>query len=148
MRGILYFKAICRYRRGITPAHAGNTELYFIADIDERDHPRACGGILFLALRPILSFGITPAHAGNTISSVVSVPRIWDHPRACGEYLPLLFFLFTYLGSPPRMRGILPFPSDSNSRIRITPAHAGNTKVASGFFVGHRDHPRACGEYF
>ncbi len=33
------------------------------------------------------------------------------------------------------------------NRIRITPAPAGNTNVAVGYFVFIWDHPRACGEH-
>ena len=45
------------------------------------------------------------------------------------------------------MRGILIQDKPPLKRVRITPAHAGNTVLGVvGDFVGE-DHPRACGEY-
>ena len=69
-----------------------------------------------------------------------------DHPRACGEngysaILPILGW-----GSPPRMRGKLPSISSGNDLTRITPAHAGKTRLHNVFFLDSEDHPRACGE--
>ena len=126
MRGILQVFPDVLLRRGITPAHAGNTDCQerYIADL--WDHPRACGeylttsilnvpllgspprmrGILSQAAREEQRQGITPAHAGNTTCRRSCRPRRGDHPRACGEYSPWPPPSTVVPGSPPRMRGI------------------------------------------
>ena len=43
-------------------------------------------------------------------------------------------------GIPPKY-DVMPYPT------RITPAHAGNTKLSGKIVAVHGDHPRACGEY-
>ena len=93
-------------RRGIIPAHAGNTFGHRTAPTVHGDHPRACGEhhITVQTVMPEsgssprmrgtriaddiarVAAGIIPAHAGNTRPP----PRRWrrwrDHPRACGEH--------------------------------------------------------------
>ena len=147
MRGILFEFTHDFGVPGITPAHAGNTVISHICRNPLRDHPRACGEYnqIRLANRGIrgspprmrgirLPFhkfrvqgGITPAHAGNTIGFNFTFILIWDHPRACGEYQQTALQLQIQTGSPPRMRGILTSFDVLHNRIRITPAHAGNT---------------------
>ena len=90
---------------GITPAHAGKTELRRPRDFDGRDHPRACGenyqtivfppswrgspprmrGKQSRKSRGRHSPGITPAHAGKTVNDSEQGSHAQDHPRACGE---------------------------------------------------------------
>ena len=133
---------------GITPAHAGNTQMVFRSVLPTKDHPRACGeyhngwryrrenqgspprmrGILSERLSDCRISGITPAHAGNTKDSTTGTGDVKDHPRACGEYLHKLTKKEIWQGSPPRMRGIPP----SSGSVANRP----------------RDHPRACGEYW
>jgi len=91
--------------------------------------------------------GITPAYAGNTVSIHAFCQSIKDHPRVCGEHLLIFSFIFSNLGSPPRMRGTLRsflalFRSD-----RITPAYAGNTNKSDYIMAWEQDHPRVCGEH-
>ena len=160
-------------RRGITPAHAGNTVSVSGRSGDLQDHPRACGehsschpakspvklgspprmrGTRSPCRAAVATCRITPAHAGNTSGS--GAPRTsspQDHPRACGEH-----FSCTWHSKPVLMHG-------------ITPAHAGNTRPDQGrphhlqgspprmrgTPVPHcgtsmrhfEDHPRACGEH-
>ena len=131
---------------GITPAHAGKTELRRPRDFDGRDHPRACGENALFALRryPALGspprmrgklegvevveavVGITPAHAGKTRHPCGRPERPRDHPRACGGKLA----------------------RDKAARIMpgITPAHAGKTRTMPLLVRKAGDHPRACGE--
>ena len=45
------------------------------------------------------------------------------------------------------MRGILTNRLLCQASMGITPAHAGNTRIALVRDAGYRDHPRACGEY-
>ena len=134
-------------RRGIIPAHAGNTIMMGMASLMSRDHPRACGehrpisqsGIPERGSSPRMRgtpesyrsrsklSGIIPAHAGNTFDTwgIAICPR--DHPRACGEHLYPPFDRCAPSGSSPRMRGTL----------------------LSTHYVADNsgDHPRACGEH-
>ena len=50
------------------------------------------------------------------------------------------------MGSPPRVRGTAPQRHDRKSRIRITPACAGNRFLSVTDKTLNRDHPRVCGE--
>ena len=69
---------------------------------------------------------ITPAHAGKT-------PQVQ-------------FWQGVSRGSPPRMRGKLPFDCVPAVVERITPAHAGKTLREIVSWIPAKDHPRACGE--
>ena len=86
MRGIHNIMLIIEKMLGITPAHAGNTQLRTYSIPPERDHPRACGEYVSMASTLLMyggspprmrgipvnqgsqlgHDGITPAHAGNT----------------------------------------------------------------------------------
>ena len=69
-----------------------------------------------------------------------------DHPRACGE-LPCSFGTpWLDHGSSPRMRGTLDYQAQGYIRVRIIPAHAGNSLSESRQPRPPPDHPRACGE--
>ncbi len=91
--------------------------------------------------------GITPAYAGSTGLTVTSRQRERDHPRVCGEHLIYFAFQAVVPGSPPRMRGALPFPSTVSFVYGITPAYAGSTALLYDRFQEIRDHPRVCGEH-
>ena len=70
-----------------------------------------------------------------------------DHPRACGEHVLAIAGPIPVRGSSPRMRGTR-YASDSrDGRVRIIPAHAGNTERKGVRIYADRDHPRACGEH-
>ena len=82
-------------QRGITPARAGKTGCYVIADDGKRDHPHSCGKDCSLFLVPTKGLGspplvrerllrirntlnffrITPARAGKTYIQLFSQPR-------------------------------------------------------------------------
>ena len=152
---------------GIIPALAGNTTVILQNLSADRDHPRACGehivecfmrkttlgssprlrGTLERANGDGAHDGIIPALAGNTLRDTECRVRGGDHPRACGEHIPGLFHKRFRLGSSPRLRGTLSFPTQSLGGLGIIPALAGNTKAkdAIGSWLG--DHPRACGEH-
>ena len=72
-------------------------------------------------------YGITPAHAGKTKSVRCGAKRKKDHPRPCGENELQIPEFFAPVGSPPPMRGKLLSGPQSDSALRITPAHAGKT---------------------
>ena len=48
---------------------------------------------------------ITPAPAGKTLWSKISNPKLQDHPRTCGENIKYFRISFSWLGSPPHLRG-------------------------------------------
>ena len=165
MRGKHRLQELEEFRRRIIPAHAGQTNEYIQAIHVWTDHPRACGANSrsdSICARPTgssprmrgkpgvgqLGLGtprIIPAHAGQTFCMSNFFSCGPDHPRACGANYPCSMSMPTGYGSSPRMRGKLDDLRDMLSRVRIIPAHAGQT--ASGFPHGERmpDHPRACG---
>ena len=146
-RGILFQMEQMSMSMRFTPAHAGNTRLFFLKSCLPEGHPRSRGEYQaeedperFWQGSPPLTRGIlpgrrqiqsglrfTPAHAGNTWK----VGR-WNkpglvHPRSRGEYLPLIRWRAREIGSPPLTRGIHFSGSPGSKRHRFTPAHAGNT---------------------
>ena len=149
----------------IIPAHAGQTGNANMPHGKPTDHPRACGanygrtGISGYDYgssprmrgkprrrgRHALRGRIIPAHAGQTSSTYTESSWITDHPRACGAN-PQIFTDKEYMiGSSPRMRGKLRPVTARPSRIRIIPAHAGQTVSAVAQHNTLPDHPRACG---
>ena len=90
---------------------------------------------------------ITPAHTGNTRSSDRICYLGQDHPRTYGEHYPRPLTYEHILGSPPHIRGTPIFSPFSFSCNGITPAHAGNTRVAGEQYALRWDHPRTCGEH-
>ena len=151
---------------GITPAHAGKTEVIGKQNRDGRDHPRACGenrctrcnrdnrrgspprmrGKPLLLIVAHSAAGITPAHAGKTLHLPFGILHRWDHPRACGENLFRIAHCLRRRGSPPRMRGKPKYGAWYGMNGGITPAHAGKTSEVGNGHLIDGDHPRACGE--
>ena len=70
-----------------------------------------------------------------------------DHPRLRGEYAYAPIVLLYSLGSPPLARGIPQRPFATALQDGITPACAGNTRIACVVGQNDRDHPRLRGEY-
>ena len=91
---------------------------------------------------------IIPAHAGQTMSASATLGSVSDHPRACGANQIGHFTIRGADGSSPRMRGKRRWRSPRRSRIRIIPAHAGQTHHRCCRRVREPDHPRACGANF
>ncbi len=81
--------------------------------------------------RPRRSRGITPARAGSTCGSSVLLGPTVDHPRSRGEHRSTVASTGPASGSPPLARGAPGSPPRWTSRVRITPARAGSTRVAS-----------------
>ena len=129
------------------------------------DHPRACGanhpapqayaltrgssprmrGKPIPPLAHRIERRIIPAHAGQT--AIQSAFQIWgtDHPRACGANTTRAALFARMFGSSPRMRGKPDECRRANRRIRIIPAHAGQTPKSELSKFINADHPRACG---
>ena len=89
---------------------------------------------------------ITPAHAGKTDDGQRIITDTADHPRACGENKSSHSAYGKVHGSPPRMRGKPCKLSLTVKNVRITPAHAGKTRIFVSIDFVTTDHPRACGE--
>ena len=137
------------YGNRITPAHAGKTFLFPERSLELSDHPRTCGEnhmtlpmsvsangspphmrgkLLLVYLSPCYP-RITPAHAGKTTDNVSLPVLVSDHPRTCGENAQAHAKIEGSDGSPPHMRG-KPNPDNITiPAIRITPAHAGKTRI-------------------
>ena len=168
MRGKVVGEFIEFAFRRITPARAGKRQIAEALDIDERDHPRACGEkFVHRATRKRLGGSpprvrgkvrglqcfagiprITPARAGK--SPAASSPRspTRDHPRACGEKGDSVGAVAHDIGSPPRVRGKAADRQTVSVRPRITPARAGKRPATTSTRKCTWDHPRACGEKY
>ena len=168
MRGKHRFRHFGFQRKRIIPAHAGQTVIFFLENLPDSDHPRACGAndiVVFFTkpchgssprmrgkpgLHVAISFTnrIIPAHAGQTCRLRVFRRFGADHPRACGANAIASAASSSGSGSSPRMRGKLA----GNRRCpwcgRIIPAHAGQTRRRSIELSLPADHPRACGANF
>ena len=130
-----------------TPAHAGNTRLFFLKSCLPEVHPRSRGEYNFLPAStaplsgsPPLTRGIpseyigfpcpirfTPAHAGNTQRKKIRNASGKVHPRSRGEYYLEEGKSNQGLGSPQLTRGIHGKSGDGTNPAWFTPAHAGNT---------------------
>ena len=131
----------------IIPAHAGQTVSIVPRSFASRfagSSPRMRGKLLHAGLQ-LAQHRIIPAHAGQTRLSVVT-RIVWaDHPRACGANLHTVTPRSNMPGSSPRMRGKPGRGRPIRARIRIIPAHAGQTDGECRNSANHADHPRACG---
>ena len=147
MRGKPVGKRHLTTLRRIIPAHAGQTQSDCQNGDTQPDHPRACGANCCVFSSRLLRSGssprmrgkrtgnrptihllrIIPAHAGQTSCSPSSKCVNADHPRACGANSWTFGSRSSMYGSSPRMRGKLHARIISACRIRIIPAHAGQT---------------------
>ena len=133
----------------ITPAYAGKRLETASLIVRNQDHPRLCGekshfvkcsrsftgspppmrGKVFHKRIDLYPIRITPAYAGKSSGGFRVTLWLGDHPRLCGEKFGINFNPFTYMGSPPPMRGKdLPIIEPENI-IRITPAYAGKSRL-------------------
>ena len=88
---------------------------------------------------------IIPAHAGQTTHPTHPHHHRTDHPRACGANFERAKMKTRKSGSSPRMRGKRLRRLKNCMRLRIIPAHAGQTASHRGKRLDATDHPRACG---
>ena len=165
MRGKRREEGAFRLQIRIIPAHAGQTIGFIPATPAYADHPRACGANK-LTVSPkiggtgssprmrgklggeVITFGgvrIIPAHAGQTTLRRHPCTRAPDHPRACGANSLLVGTAVPTDGSSPRMRGKQRRRIHVALRVRIIPAHAGQTEHYTRTRPCNTDHPRACG---
>ena len=147
MRGKAQGTDIFELAQGITPAYAGKRLRIFARYECRGDHPRVCGEKLraspelFDLLgspprvrgkggglpRPRFGGGITPAYAGKRKSPPDATWHTGDHPRVCGEKWMNSYLMVGTVGSPPRMRGKVPFLFAVTVALGITPAYAGKS---------------------
>ncbi len=147
MRGKPPARSLSPTRRRIIPAHAGQTEHHTARQSRRSDHPRACGANSLSLMRaratsgssprmrgkhvankPLeIQFRIIPAHAGQTTAPWALELPTADHPRACGANLLIAADWADGHGSSPRMRGKHFMDDEDRHKIRIIPAHAGQT---------------------
>ena len=165
MRGKHGAHAAKTARNRIIPAHAGQTRPQVPALGAITDHPRACGANKYPMICHVGRFGssprmrgkpgalnvphsssrIIPAHAGQTLRCCCRRCDIPDHPRACGANNPDCDRVVQDAGSSPRMRGKRALCDRHGRKLRIIPAHAGQTRRCGRFSMPQVDHPRACG---
>ena len=132
---------------GITPAYAGKRRPGPSQRFTRQDHPRVCGEKVgpvgcvsgWLGSPPRMrgkaegkaeiarTLRITPAYAGKRIILHRDDAPSRDHPRVCGEKVMLLPGATRSPGSPPRVRGKVPFPLLPLPGLGITPACAGKS---------------------
>ena len=159
--------SLCRVE-GITPADAGTSRNALIYHSIKTDHPRGCGdkpdwrhnifqdngspprmrGQGNFPLKSVREFGITPADAGTRAPSLWRPHGAEDHPRGCGDKAYNDGWIGSKWGSPPRMRGQVPFPKYSSHSPGITPADAGTSARICSSIRSPTDHPRGCGDKF
>ena len=87
---------------------------------------------------------ITPAHAGTTLKLEKYQFFTKDHPCACRNNKVYISHRGMAEGSPLRMQEQLNSLCCCVYFIRITPAHAGTTKVTNLYSNRLKDHPCAC----
>ena len=165
MRGKLHAAEAHTRACRIIPAHAGQTISNRAMANDHTDHPRACGAnpVDTRASSPSpgssprmrgkpgarfwqsVRHRIIPAHAGQTQSLAIFRRDTPDHPRACGANYVGADYRLVSAGSSPRMRGKLQQGQRHSERVRIIPAHAGQTAAYALWVRRAADHPRACG---
>ena len=166
MRGTVRGPCGGQYRRGITPACAGNSQPPPLSEAAYGDHPRVCGEQLTSLSYRLECIGspprvrgtghqrerqapghrITPACAGNSLWYLEEQKRLQDHPRVCGEQSTATASRAGAKGSPPRVRGTEVDEGDNANKLWITPACAGNSGTDCTGLQWPSDHPRVCGE--
>ena len=129
------------------------------------DHPRTCGANARVIRRYSPRFGssphmrgkrprrrrvddprrIIPAHAGQTTRPKSRAILLADHPRTCGANVLRGDLHHKDFGSSPHMRGKHSTVSFHAMRVRIIPAHAGQTPHTHRASSPRSDHPRTCG---
>ncbi len=154
------------FNNGITPAHAGKSEVREGGAARGEDHPRTRGekhgytarcqfhlgspphtrGKEFICKNVDYNCRITPAHAGKSIIKIFYAVIIWDHPRTRGEKFIVYVEVCITLGSPPHTRGKDLSSQSCSITVRITPAHAGKSQSYPLLSALPQDHPRTRGE--
>ena len=147
MRGTLRERHGHQDRAGIIPAYAGNTCHAVRQPSLWWDHPRVCGEHDSNAQGNLQQPGSSPRMRGTPLVSDVYAEWMEDHPRVCGEHAQETERRAQESGSSPRMRGTPSGHIQTDTRLGIIPAYAGNTLRKTKRTARARDHPRVCGEH-
>ena len=99
------------------------------------------------ARAPLTRARLIPAHAGNTRLLGGRRRGRPAHPRSRGEHSVLPEASVRFSGSSPLTRGTPRWWSCRLARVRLIPAHAGNTRPRRAGPAGHAAHPRSRGEH-
>ena len=126
MRGKPLSVGIEEVAAGITPAHAGKTEVHSILPQLIRDHPRACGENVDSDMGEIYEWGSPPRVRGKHAPREAFRQQTRITPACAGK-----------TGSPASP--LCPSP-DHPPRVR------GKLSKGKGKGATYRDHPRVCGE--
>ena len=152
--------------RGLIPACAGKTSLFWVCWLAWWAHPRVCGenpthvadavdetgssprvrGKLTYALEIKASGGLIPACAGKTSDPPISPLSHRTHPRVCGENRIGVTQPTVAEGSSPRVRGKRDFVTKVCLVCGLIPACAGKTPKTHTATSRYPAHPRVCGE--
>ena len=132
-------------RDRIIPAHAGQTDRSSSGWRYRSDHPRTCGANVSTTAMGSSRGRIIPAHAGQTTRWSRRSRGRPDHPRTCGANFVPTHCAHVRHGSSPHMRGKLADALSPVLKVRIIPAHAGQTFQMPLTALPAPDHPRTCG---
>ena len=89
-----------------------------------------------------------PTCVGNIIHRYDSALSLAVHPHVCGEHNTLLFELFHFLGSSPRVWGTYHPEQQSSTSGRFIPTCVGNIRPQVSLNSLRTVHPHVCGEHF
>ncbi len=151
----------------LIPAHAGNTAPTRAAPEAAPAHPRTRGehargsstgaapagssphtrGTLSDATPPPADTRLIPAHAGNTQTATIAEGNKAAHPRTRGEHRSAPCPAAATSGSSPHTRGTQAARVEAADRLRLIPAHAGNTGSRGACGSRRPAHPRTRGEH-
>ncbi len=94
-----------------------------------------------------LPMRLIPAHTGNTATTTSTTSAETAHPRTYGEHDMWDLYYHCLNGSSPHIRGTLNSKSIQGFKVRLIPAHTGNTRTRSVLLSVCSAHPRTYGEH-
>ncbi len=95
---------------------------------------------------PVQCCRFTPTPVGNAANGEPGQYEGSVHPHACGECLNASTCWRAFVGSPPRLWGMLRLDVSSGLHVRFTPTPVGNADLAASHERAYAVHPHACGE--
>ena len=135
-----------RWGRRNTPACAGTSGPWALADSGVVEHPRVRGDeTLGMDIARAVS-GNTPACAGTNLPTPASKPARWEHPRVRGDEEGNHRHGDRPQGTPPRARGRELVVCEKRTRQGNTPACAGTRRRTASAIRRWWEHPRVRGD--
>ncbi len=150
------------------PTCVGNTPWHHTHIRKSPVHPHVCGEYVLRIFHDLKAGRFIPTCVGNTSCRRFGLVGSAVHPHVCGEYyasrcntLRQARFIPTcvgntdmppiyqkiFIGSSPRVWGILLILSLLSLPLRFIPTCVGNTRVRQSRHTGSAVHPHVCGEY-